>query len=132
MTDIDLASDIASWPTTIEDLLEEQSNASEVIILQHYALLGRKISMHEVYGHRLAHPSGRGTLDVIRSVARLEAPVSHLTVDYKDIYDDIEARNGFLEIMMYGQAALGEATLANDKLEGLIDRLVQYVGDLRY
>jgi hypothetical protein len=127
MVDVDLASDIASWPTTIDDLLEEQDNTGEVILLQHYALLGRTISMHEVYGHRLAYPTGRGTSDVISDVARPEAPISHLTVDYKDIYDDIEVRNGFLEIMMFGQAALGEATLASNKLEVLIQRLTQCV-----
>jgi len=127
MTAVDLASDVASWPTTIEDLLEEEDNAGEVILLQHYAVLGRKISMHEVYGHRLAYPTGRGTPDVINDVARPEAPVSHLTVDYSEIYDDIEVRNGFLEIMMFGQAALGEATLASNKLETLMQRLRQYI-----
>ena len=123
MTDVELASDVASWPTTIEDLLEEQNNASEIIILQHHALLGRKISMHEVYAHRLAFPTGRGTLDVIQDVARPIPPASHLAVDYKDLYDDIEIRNGYLEIVMFGQAALAEATLADAKLDGLIQRL---------
>jgi hypothetical protein len=127
MANVDLASDIANWPTTIDDLLEEQDDAGVVILLQHYALLGRKISMHEVYGHRLAFPTGRGTPDVISDVARAEAPVSHLAVDYKVLHDDIEVRNGFLEVMMFGQAALGEATLASSKLEGLIQRLTQCV-----
>ena len=127
MTDIQLASDVASWPTTIEDLLEEEDNTGETILLQHYAVLGRKISMHEVYAHRLAYPTGRGTLDIINDVARPVAPVSHLEVDYKDIRDDIEVRNGFLEIMMFGQAALGEATLASSKLNALILRLRQCI-----
>lgn len=127
MTDVELASDIASWPTTIDDLLEEEDNTSEVILLQHYTLLGRKISMHEVYAHRLANPTGRGTLDVISGVARFEVPDSHLAVDYKQLYDDFEVRNGFLEIMMFGQAALGEATLASVKLDELIQRLQQCV-----
>ena len=125
MTDVNLASDIASWPTTIDDLLEEENDAGGVIILQHSALLGRKISLHEVYGHRLANPTGRGVPGVIHGVAQPEAPVSHLAVDYKEIYDDIQVRNGFLEIMMYGQAALVEATLASNKLEELIGRLQQ-------
>lgn len=127
MIDVNLSSDIASWPTTIEDLLEEEANASEIIILQHYAMLGRKISMHEVYAHRLAYPTGRGTADVIKDIARADAPVSHLVVDYRDISDDIEVRNGFLEIMMFGQAALAEATLASNKLELLIKRLRQHI-----
>lgn len=131
MGDVDLASDIASWPTTIDDLLEEQDNASELIILQHYALLGRKISMHEVYAHRLAYPTGRGTSDVIGDVARHEAPLSHLTVNYQEIRDDIEVRNGFLEIMMFGQAALGEATVAVGKLDALIRRLAGCVDQRR-
>lgn len=127
MADVDLASDIANWPTTIDDLLEEQDNAGVEILLEHYAMLGRKISLHEVYAHRLAFPTGRGTLDVITDVARAEAPVSHLPVDYKVLNDDIEVRNGYLEVMMFGQAALGEATLASEKLEGLIERLTQCV-----
>lgn len=123
MADVDLASAIASWPNTIDDLLEEQVDASETIVLQHYNLLGRRLSMHEVYAHRLAYPTGRGTPIVISDVARPEPPVSQLSVDYKELYDDVEVRNGFLMIMVYGQAALGEATLANDKLETLIQRL---------
>ena len=43
MTDVDLASAIASWPNTIDDLLEEQDNAGETILLQHYSLLGRRL-----------------------------------------------------------------------------------------
>jgi hypothetical protein len=127
MTDVGLASDVASWPTTIEDLLEEENNTAEIIILQHYGILGQKISLHEVYGHSLVNPTGRGTPDVINDVAQFKAPVSHLTVDYGDIYEDIAVRNGFLEIMMFGQAALAEATLANDNLELLIERLRQYI-----
>ena len=127
MASVDLASDIASWPTTIDDLLEEQNNAGEVIILQHFARLGAKISLHEVYAHRLAFPTGRGTAEVIKGVARPKAPATHMTVDYKDIHDDIEARNGFLEIMMFAQAALGEATLASGKLDALVERLTQCV-----
>ena len=127
MTDVGLASDVASWPTTIEDLLEEENNTGEIILLQHYALLGAKISMHEVYGHRLANPTGRGTSAIINDVARPEAPVSHLTVDYGELYDDVAIRNGFLEIMMFGQAALGEATLASNKLDMLIRRLQGYI-----
>lgn len=117
MNDVDLASDIASWPTTIEDLLEEEDNAATEIILEHIVRLGRKISLHEVHGHRLANPTGRGTPDVIADVARAKAPASHLSVDYKDIVDDHEVRNGFLLTMMFGQAAL-----ANAKLEALIGR----------
>jgi hypothetical protein len=129
MSDVQLASDVASWPTTIEDLLEEEDNTGAIILLQHYAMLGRKISMHEVYAHRLANPTGRGTLDVIKSVVRPVAPVSHLTVDYKDLLDDVEVRNGFLEIMMFGQAALGEATLASIKLDALIVRMRQCIAN---
>jgi len=127
MTDVGLASEIASWPTTIDDLLEEQDNAGATIILEHYARLGQKISLHEVYALRFANPTGRGTAGVIDEVANIKAPESHLTVDYKDIYDDHEIRNGFLLIMMFGQAALGEATLADQKLEGLTERLEQCV-----
>jgi hypothetical protein len=129
MSDVQLASDVASWPTTIEDLLEEEDNTGAIILLQHYAMLGRKISMHEVYAHRLANPTGRGTLDVIKNVVRPVAPVSHLTVDYKDLLDDVEVRNGFLEIMMFGQAALGEATLASIKLDALIVRMRQCIAN---
>jgi hypothetical protein len=123
MKNVDLASAVASWPTTIEDLLEEQSNGSEIVVLNQFGLVGQKISLHEVYGHRLANPSGRGTSDIINDVARSSPPVSNLEVDYKDIADDIEIRNGFLQIMMFGQAALAEATLAKQKLDALIERL---------
>jgi hypothetical protein len=58
---------------------------------------------------------------------RTKAPVSHLTVDYGEIRDDITARYGFLEIMVYGQATLGETTLAVNKLESLIERLRHYI-----
>ncbi len=127
MQDVDLASAIASWPTTIEDLLEEENNAATIIILDHYARLGQKLSLHEVYGHRLANPTGRGTPGVVDEVARPEPPRTHLSVDYKVIEGDVETRNGFLRLMMFGQAALAEATLANAKLEALIGRLGQCI-----
>lgn len=123
MTDVELASDIANWPTTIDDLLEEQNNAGETIVLQHMALLGRTISMNEIYSNRLAYPTGRGTSVVNTDVARPTGPVSHLEDDYSQLYDNIEVRNGFLQIMMFGQAALGEATVATNKLDALIGRL---------
>ncbi|MBT6211199.1 MAG: hypothetical protein HOI35_14430 [Woeseia sp.] len=82
----------------------EAATAGELLVLQHYSLLGRKISMREVYAHRLAFPTGRGTSEVIGDIARPIAPISHLTVDYEDILNDIEVRNGFLVIMVFGQA----------------------------
>lgn len=128
MSDLGLASAIASWPTTIEDLLEEESDAAALIILPHYMLLGSKISLHEVYQHRLANPRGSGLPDVIREVARPETAVASLPVDYRDLKNDIEVRNGFLLLIAYGQSALGEATLASGKLEKLRERLEQCIG----
>jgi hypothetical protein len=100
-----------------------------VIIIIHgkTAVQTKRKAATRKFGTRLANPTGRGTPDVINDVAQFKAPVSHLTVDYGDIYEDIAVRNGFLEIMMFGQAALAEATLANDNLELLIERLRQYI-----
>ncbi|MDX1507259.1 MAG: hypothetical protein R3358_03190 [Woeseiaceae bacterium] len=123
MRDVQLAADVASWPTTIDDLLEEQDDAGQFYVFDVFARLGQRLSLHEVHANRFAYPTGRGTDEIITDVARQDPPANHLSVDYGILYDDIEVRNSIMNLMTFGQAALGEATLAIKKLDGLIERL---------
>ena len=123
LQDVRLSSRIASWPTTIDDLLEEQDDAGQFYVFDVFARLGQRLSLHEVYANRFAYPTGRGTDEVITNVARPEPPANHLSVDYGVLYDDMEVRNSILNLMTFGQAALGEATLAHEKLDDLTERL---------
>lgn len=123
MNRIDLASSLASWPTAIEDLLEEQTSGSTILSINFYANLGNKVSLRDVYQRRFLHPSGRGTEDVISEVAIRELPDTLSAPDYSVLHNDVAFANELMNLMMMAQSSHGEAVIANQKLGSLMERL---------
>lgn len=127
---VDLASSLASWPTVIEDLLEEQENGSRVVSINLYANLGRMVSLRDVYQRRFLSPSGRGTEDVISEVAMRELPDTLSAPDYSVLHSDVSFSNELMYLMMMAQSSHGEAVIADQKLDKLTDRLQICLADL--
>jgi hypothetical protein len=120
---VDLSSALASWPTAIEDLMEEQETSAVYLVVDLYAQLGRMVSLRDVYGRRFARPSGRGTGEVIAEIAMSGFAKSLVPPDYSILYGDVTVANMLMHLMMMAQASEVEATLADGKLDGLMEYL---------
>jgi hypothetical protein len=123
MRNIELSSQLASWPTAIEDLMEEQETSSIIISVELYAKLGRMVSLRDVYGKRFSSPSGRGTGQIIAEVAMPELPDTLAPPDYSTLHGDTSLANDLMYLMMMAQSSQGEATLADRKLDNLMEKL---------
>lgn len=119
----EFSSELASWPTAIEDLMEEQDTSGTILVVELYAKLGRMVSLRDVYGNRFANPSGRGTGEVIAEVALKELPDTLSAPDYSTLHGDISLANSLMHYMMMAQASQVEATLADRKLDSLMEKL---------
>ena len=123
MQNVGLASDLASWPTSIDDLLEEENTGGEVLVTELYAELGRSISLRDALQRRLTRPSIRGTRETLGDVAIGALPDTLAAPDYSQLRDNVVFANRIMYLMMMAQASQGEATLASQKLERLMTAL---------
>jgi len=123
MSDVELASALASWPTSIEDLLEEEDNGGTVVAYDFFVHLGEKVVLADVYERRLLMPTVRGTEEVVAEVAVRKLPDAPYATDYSVLYGDIAFANELLYFVMLAQSSHGEAIFASEKLAGLLARL---------
>lgn len=123
MQDISLASELASWPTSIDDLLEEEDTGGVQLVTELYEEIGRLVSLRDVLQRRFSRPSIRGTEETLDDVAAGELPATLQAPDYSPLLNNLVISNRVLYLVMMAQASQGEATLASRKLAGMMAAL---------
>lgn len=123
MQDVELASALASWPTIVDDLLEEQRTSAGLLITNLYARLGELVSMRDVYNLRFMNPNGRGTDELIPEVVMDSLTDKLAPPDYAVLFGNTSFAANVMHLMMMAQASEGEATQANQKLDDLMTQL---------
>jgi len=123
MQNVKLASALASWPTVIEDLVEEQISGGTILVLDFYANLGRIVSLSDMYEQRFLNPTGRGTEEIISAVAFDKLPETFPLPDYSLLHNNIIFGNDLMGLMMMAQSSHGEAVIADQKLSELMQQL---------
>ncbi len=122
MRDTALASSLASWPTAIEDLLEEERAGGEQVAFQFLPHLAARMPLGEAYRMRLEVPQARG-FDVVESLRLKGLPPSPHPTSYSALFDDYTVENEILQLMIWAQGGLAEAVLFAEKLDRLMSEL---------
>lgn len=122
MRDTALASSLASWPTAIEDLLEEEHAGGQQVAFQFLPHLAARMPLGETYRMRLQMPQARG-FDAVQSLRLDNLPQSPHPTRYSALFDDYTVENEILQLMAWAQGALAEAVLFAEKLDGLMSEL---------
>jgi hypothetical protein len=122
MRDTALASSLASWPTAIEDLLEEELVGGEIVAFQFLPHLAGRMPLAEVYRLRLEMPSARG-IDIVQRIIMDDLPPSAHTTSYSALFNDYTTENEILQVMVWAQSGLAEAVLFDEKLDRLMSEL---------
>ena len=117
-----LASSLVSWPTAIEDLLEEESDGSKLVVFHFLPLLSERMPLAAPYRLRLQAPNIRG-LDDVLPLESIQLPASPNTNEFTPLYEDHAVENEILLLMIWAQASLAEATFFSDKLDALTKEL---------
>ncbi|MEM8984694.1 MAG: hypothetical protein AAGC71_16910 [Pseudomonadota bacterium] len=121
MTNSELATSLASWPTAIEDLKEEQDQGFRIM----FALLDRltdRMPMAAVYAEKLRSPTIRGTSEIVQDQTfRLGSSPFDFRPD--SLYEDHAVESQILILLVLAQAARAEATVFADTLDQLIAQL---------
>ena len=123
MQNVELASGLASWPTAIEDLMEEEETSGVVLVVDLYAMLGQLVSLNHVYDRRLSNPGVRGTGEIVAEVAIGDLPGASAPRDYSNLYGNTVFANNLMNVMVWAQSSQGEATLADQHLDDLMEKL---------
>lgn len=116
-----LASSLASWPSKIEDLIEEQ-DSGERLVFDLMAMLSQLMPLSDVFRSRLGAPVARGTDEVV-DFAVFTVPASRHEADYAALFEDPEVENAILLLMVITSGALAEAEIFDAELDKLMDRL---------
>ena len=111
-----------SWPTAIDDMLEEEKTAGELVSFNFLSLMSARMPLAEVYRIRLRAPSARGVSTVVQGEVSNLADSPH-PANFDALYEDFEVENEILRVMMWAQASLVEAILFSDKLNDLLEEL---------
>ena len=123
MENVELATRLASWPTSIEDLEEEQDTGGAVLAIELFDALAELVSLRDVYALRFENPSGRGTMHVIPDVAIAGVTDGLTAPDYAPLHGNERLANELMYYVMIAQASEGEAVLAERQLDQLMDDL---------
>jgi hypothetical protein len=123
MQNVDLATRLASWPTAIEDLMEEQETGGTVLNVELFSALGAAVSLRDVYRLRFENPSGRGTGQVVEDVANVSIPDGMPAPDYSALYGNVQISNQLMYYLMMAQGSEAESVLADRQLDTLMETL---------
>ena len=123
MQDKELGSALASWPTSIDDLIEEQVLGGNVRT-DLFMRLGDLVPLLDMYKIRLTRPTVRGVEFAVESLGidASELPDSPV-LDYSPIHNDFAIINHLSYLIVLAQAAHAESLIANEKLDQLIESL---------
>ncbi len=121
MQDSVLASSLASWPSKIEDLLEEQ-DSGERLVYKLIDLLLPPMPLSDVFRSRLEAPVARGTDEVV-DFAIINVPASRHEADYRALFEDPEVESAILLLMVITTGSLAEARIFDTELDLLMEQL---------
>lgn len=121
MTDNELATSLASWPTAIEDLSEEQNQGFRSMFDLLDTLTDR-MPMAAVYAEKLRSPTIRGTSAVVEGQT-FQPGSSLFEFRPESMYEDPVVESKILVLLVLAQAARAEATVFADILDKLINQL---------
>jgi hypothetical protein len=76
-----------------------------------------------MYEQRFMNPTGRGTEEVISEVAGQRFPPTLPPPDYSLLYSNMDFVNDLLGLMLMAQGSHGEAVVADQKLDKLMQQL---------
>lgn len=122
MRDTRLASSLVSWPTAIEDILEEQVGGAKIVLSDFLPILSERISLAEPYHLRLREPTVRGLEDV-QPLESIQLPQSPHPQRLDALYEDHAVENAILLLMVWAQSSLAEVKLFSEKLDALMNEL---------
>ena len=121
MSDSELATSLASWPTAIDDLSEEQNQGFRAMF-DLLATLSDRMPMASVYAEKLRSPTIRGTSEVVEGQT-FRPGSSPFQFSPELLYEDHEVESAVLILLVLAQAARAEATVFADTLDKLIEEL---------
>lgn len=121
MRDSELATSIASWPTAVEDLSEEQKQGYRSMI-DFFASLSERMPMAAVYAEKLKSPTIRGTKEVVESQT-FHPGSSQFKFNPQPLYEDHDIESELMMLMILAQSARAEATVFAEMLDRIIDQL---------
>ncbi len=121
MQDSALASSLASWPSKIEDLLEDQ-DSGERLVYELIDLLLPLMPLSDVFRSRLEAPVARGT-DGVVDFAIINVPASRHEADYRALFEDPEVESAILLLMVITTGSLAEARIFDAELDLLMEQL---------
>jgi hypothetical protein len=122
MQNTGLASSLVSWPTAIDDLIEEEVQGSDLVVFHFLPALSERVPLAEPYRLRLRAPNVRG-LDDISAIGSIQLAKSPHPNRWDPLYEDFAVENEILRLMIWAQAGLGEAKLFDQKLDTLMAEL---------
>ena len=127
MLNTQLATDLASWPVSIEDLLEEQNQGYQQMF-RLLASLSDVTSLADVYKNKLSAPSIRGTGEIGDVKAR-DLSASRFNFNVKAVIENHQIENELLLLMILALSAQAEADSFAAKLDTLAVQLDRCVRD---
>lgn len=122
MRNTELAISLVSWPTAIDDLLEEEVGGSNVVLSHFLPVLSKRMPLASPYRLRLQAPNVRGMDDVVQ-LELLQLPESPHTNQFGPLREDHEVENVILLLMAWAQSAQAEAKIFGDNLDELVAEL---------